>query len=100
MGWNKEGPTIAETPKTIEYIDIAVANWSFVTNFAIIDDLEGMSIANNIPVMVDISINIIGFITLKKIKNPVNNVIIENKKRVLLKIFNLLYFIGDLYIIG
>ena len=50
-----------------------------------------MSKAIKVPVTIEIMINIIGFITLKNIKNPVRKVIKQNIRRVKRKIFNLLY---------
>ena len=68
MGWNSDGPIIPDIPKTIEYIDIATGKNFFSTNFAIIDDLDGISKAIKIPVIREIIINTKGFINLKNIK--------------------------------
>ena len=62
IGWKIEPPIIADTPNTIEYIEIPTAKNSFVTNLAIIDDREGISIASKIPVPTEIIMSTMGVI--------------------------------------
>tara|TARA_Y100001936_G_scaffold181412_1_gene178468 strand:+ start:3074 stop:3412 length:339 start_codon:yes stop_codon:yes gene_type:complete len=72
-------------------MEMPTAKYFLETNFAIMDDLEGISIAKSIPVIIEITISIGGFITFIYMRKPVSKVIKQNSSLVILIILSLLY---------